>query len=70
MRKISAQRVIGTLVLLLFAALVLLHCLARRIRLQVGCGRHQVAANLFPDRVGHNTVCLCVESAPDCQNAA
>ena len=43
--------------------------LARRIRLQVGCGRHQVAANLFPDRVGHNTVCLCVESAPDCQNA-
>ena len=70
MRKISAQRVIGTLVLLLFAALVLLPLFWLRIRLQVGCGRHQVAANLFPDRVGHNTVCLCVESAPDCQNAA
>lgn len=71
MRKISAQRVIGTLVLLLFAALVLLPLFwLGRIRLQVGCGRHQVAANLFPDRVGHNTVCLCVESAPDCQNAA
>ena len=66
MRKISAQRVIGTLVLLLFAALVLLPL----FWLGVSAFKSEVAANLFPDRVGHNTVCLCVESAPDCQNAA
>ena len=68
MRKISAQRVIGTLVLLLFAALVLLPLFW--LGVSAFKSDHQVAANLFPDRVGHNTVCLCVESAPDCQNAA
>ena len=67
MRKISAQRVIGTLVLLLFAALVLLPL----FWLGVSAFKSDAdVINLFPDRVGHNTVCLCVESAPDCQNAA
>ncbi len=71
MRKISAQRVIGTLVLLLFAALVLLPLF------WLGVSAFKSDADVikwppifFPDRVGHNTVCLCVESAPDCQNAA
>ena len=70
MRKISAQRVIGTLVLLLFAALVLLPLF------WLGVSAFKSDADvikwppIFPDRVGHNTVCLCVESAPDCQNAA
>ena len=42
--------------------------LARRIRLQVGCGRHQVAAASFSRRSGsQHSIAYVVESAPDCQ---
>ena len=71
MRKISAQRVIGTLVLLLFAALVLLPLF------WLGVSAFKSDADVikwppifFPTEWVNNTVCLCVESAPDCQNAA
>ena len=53
MRKISAQRVIGTLVLLFVcSAGAASTVLARRIRLRVGCGRHQVAAQFFSRQSG------------------